>query len=128
VVVRGGQWATFYAMKLPRELGDLSLADALSSYEGDLAPGEHYDGCLFTGTVFTATRADSGRFVECAFCDMALSRVQFSMTLGCGLQELLVPSAAAISWMASASAGLTLCPSSLCASATLLARARTKRR
>jgi WD40 repeat protein len=43
-------------------------------------------------------------------------------------QELVVPSAAVISWMASASAGLTLCPSSLCASATLLARARTKRR
>ena len=43
-------------------------------------------------------------------------------------QELVVPSAAVISWIASASAGLTLCPSSLCASATLLARARTKRR
>lgn len=39
----------------------------------------------------------------------------------------VVPSAAAICWMAVASAGLTLCPSSLCAAATLLARARTKR-
>lgn len=45
-----------------------------------------------------------------------------------GQEELLVPSAAVISWMASASAELTLCPSSLCAAATLLARARTKRR
>ena len=42
--------------------------------------------------------------------------------------ELLVPSAAVISCIASASAGLTLCPSSLCAAATLLARVRTKRR
>ena len=62
-------------MKLPSEPGDLPYADALISYEGDLAPGEHYDGCLFTGTVFTATRADSDRFVECAFCDMALENV-----------------------------------------------------
>ena len=42
------------------------------------------------------------------------------------LQEPVVPSAAAISWMTSASAGLTLCPPSLCAAATLFARARTK--
>jgi hypothetical protein len=40
----------------------------------------------------------------------------------------VVPSAAAICWMAVASAGLTLWPSSLCAAATLPARARTKRR
>ena len=68
-------------MKLPRELGDLPYADALISYEGDLAPGEHYDGCLFTDTVFTATGADSGRFVECAFCDMALENVSMRRSL-----------------------------------------------
>ncbi len=43
--------------RLPlRELGDLPYADALKSYEGDLAPGAHYDGCLFRGTVFTANQ------------------------------------------------------------------------
>ena len=41
-------------------------------------------------------------------------------------QEPAVPSAAVICSMASASAGLTLCPCSWWAPATLLARARTK--
>jgi hypothetical protein len=43
-------------------------------------------------------------------------------------QEPVAPSAAVIAWMASVSAGLTLCPCSLCAAATLFARARMKRR
>jgi hypothetical protein len=43
-------------------------------------------------------------------------------------QEPPVPSAAEISWIACASAGLTLCPASLWAAATLLATVRTKRR
>jgi hypothetical protein len=41
------------------------------------------------GTVFTSTRADSGRFVECAFCDMApenvsmrRSRAELDITAG----------------------------------------------
>jgi len=60
-----------------------------------------------------------------------------SRALGCLLlsgtrlrpgQEFVVPSAVAISLMASASGGLTLCPSSRCAAAALPARVRTKRR
>ena len=62
-------------MKLPRELGDLPYADALSTYEGDLAAGGHYDGCLFEGTSFTGARADNGRFVECAFSGVALDDI-----------------------------------------------------
>ncbi len=62
-------------MKLPRELGDLPYADALNSHEGDLAAGEHYDGCHFTGMAFTSVRADNGRFVECAFSDVTLEDV-----------------------------------------------------
>ena len=45
-----------------------------------------------------------------------------------GCQEAGLPSAAVICWIASASAGLTACPCSLWAAATLLARVITKRR
>lgn len=43
-------------------------------------------------------------------------------------QELPAPRASVTCWMASASAGLTACPCSRCAAATLPARVRTKRR
>jgi|SRR5580693_8627490 len=87
-----------------------------------LPPGR--PGCATAGLPSTE--------VDClpAHAEMTIVRwVCWSETSGLWIrsfQELVVPSAAVISWTASASAGLTLCPSSLCAAATLLASARTK--
>jgi uncharacterized protein YjbI with pentapeptide repeats len=51
----------------PRELAELSFADALTPHEGGLTAGYDYDTVHFDKTGFDQPDAPNARFLECAF-------------------------------------------------------------